>query len=374
MEKKEGGVQPESLCYLHLELSHGDEPLLWNEVYEEAAESAGKEQTEAMARYREQEREEELRVLRAYGKLKYDAAISRDLLVPADMPLYALHYAIQRAFGWQNSHLHCFRLPVRRFLQVTQGNGARCLELVGTLFASPLMTEAERFWADDYERGSFRSWLRQKYTGPFLPGSPGESPERCLQDRQQIQKECPQLETQTVQELWSMYEEDPNQLLQRLPVGQVLVPEAETAGGQPENLCCTDVLFYEYDYGDGWMVKITAREDAGPLLRQRRVTERELEQARQRAFQEYRPVCLAADGLPVMDDVGGLGGYVRFLRGIHRAEEWSYWARKTAEEGGKKTEIPENIPDNWGYDEDNILDWAWGQGWTGRMSRPEKLL
>ena len=85
-------------------------------------------------------------------------------------------------------------------------------------------------------------------------------------------------------------------------------------------------------------------------------------------------MCLAADGLPVMDDVGGLGGYVRFLRGIHRAEGWSYWARKTAEEGGKKTEIPENIPDNWGYDEDNILDWAWGQGWTGRMSRPEKLL
>ena len=100
MEKKEGGVQPESLCYLLLELSHGDEPLLWNEVYEEAAESAGKEQTEAVARRREQEREEELRLLRAYGKPKYDAAISRDLLVPADMPLYALHYAIQRAFGW----------------------------------------------------------------------------------------------------------------------------------------------------------------------------------------------------------------------------------------------------------------------------------
>ena len=26
------------------------------------------------------------------------------------MPLYALHYAIQRLFGWQNSHLHKFNL------------------------------------------------------------------------------------------------------------------------------------------------------------------------------------------------------------------------------------------------------------------------
>ena len=45
-------------------------------------------------------------VLRKYGKVR--ERISRDILVPAEMPLHNLHYAIQKAFGWQNSHLHHF--------------------------------------------------------------------------------------------------------------------------------------------------------------------------------------------------------------------------------------------------------------------------
>ena len=44
--------------------------------------------------------EEELAVLRKYGKV--ERGISRDILVPAHMPLHNLHYAIQKAFGWQN--------------------------------------------------------------------------------------------------------------------------------------------------------------------------------------------------------------------------------------------------------------------------------
>ena len=41
---------------------------------------------------------------------KAERGISRDILVPGDMNLHALHYAIQQAFGWQNSHLHRFLL------------------------------------------------------------------------------------------------------------------------------------------------------------------------------------------------------------------------------------------------------------------------
>ena len=90
--------------------------------------------------------------------------------------------------------------------------------------------------------------------------------------------------------------------------------------------------------------------------------------------EENRPVCIASDGLPVLDDVGGIDGYVRFLRGINKQSEWAYWAAKVAEEGRSKEEIPERIPDNWDYDNEDSIEWAASLGWTGRMSRPEKLL
>ena len=59
----------------------------------------------------------EMDVLKKYGKVK--TGISRDVLVPSNITLHALHYVIQRAFGWQNSHLHHFefqteKLPSRK--------------------------------------------------------------------------------------------------------------------------------------------------------------------------------------------------------------------------------------------------------------------
>ena len=35
----------------------------------------------------------------------------------------------------------------------------------------------------------------------------------------------------------------------------------------------------------------------------------------------HSPVCIAADGLPVFDDVGGIGGYIDFLTTIHLNED-----------------------------------------------------
>ena len=49
-----------------------------------------------------------LPTLRKYGKVKN--GISRDILAPSDMTLLALHYVIQRAFGWQEWHLHTFEI------------------------------------------------------------------------------------------------------------------------------------------------------------------------------------------------------------------------------------------------------------------------
>ena len=127
-------------------------------------------------------------VFRKYGKLEYGPRISRDIIVPSDIPLYALHYVIQRVFGWQNYHLHQFELPKEREKALIDDTST-WRQLVGVLFRSPLMDENEEFWADDYNGGSFKNWLRKKYTGPYLSQCEGEGLFSCLKDMQEIDLE-----------------------------------------------------------------------------------------------------------------------------------------------------------------------------------------
>jgi len=391
------------------------------------------------------EYEETTRVLQSYGKVSFGDTISRDILVPADMPLYALHYAIQRLFGWENSHLHKFSLPPRRFLDVTDDNTGNWAELVGVLFRSPRMEEGDAFWADDYEYGSFKTWIRKKYTGPYMSLCHGEGIIQCKQDVEDIFRRMP-----VVKILYSRYEgklevadvspikgaaamgevpltdedkkncwfgvpekavvctlgdcpaqalsklfmeERPDDLLERLAVEEVLSP----AGKHPEDSLAfpdelltsfeafmdedlkedmqkllksgldlphlqpvigtpTDVLYYNYDFGDDWMIRITASMDACDLVEQGRVTQQELDQAIAGVLKNYRPVCIAADGLCLVDDVGGLSGYTRFLRAINPTAEKEYWGKG-------------NVPDNWSYeDKQSSLEWARGLGWTDRLN------
>lgn len=66
---------------------------------------------------------------------------------------------------------------------------------------------------------------------------------------------------------------------------------------------------------------------------------------------KMRPVCVAADGLPVCDDIGGIDGYCDFLVSIHGMDSESVYDSR-----------------------EESLDWARGQGWTGRMNRPQNIL
>ncbi len=101
-----------------------------------------------------------------------------------------------------------------------------------------------------------------------------------------------------------------DELLERLTVSEVLKQYGK--------------LVYKYDYGDGWEVSVVySGECTGG----------------------DRPVCTAADGLPVMDDVGGIHGYCAFLAGEDQYE-----------------------------DVGESRDWARSIGWTGRMSKPENML
>ena len=73
--------------------------------------------------------EEEMEILKKYGAV--DQTISRDILVPGDITLHALNYAILRMFGWQNGHLHNFSLPDDVFKQLTNNDFMTLSKMAG---------------------------------------------------------------------------------------------------------------------------------------------------------------------------------------------------------------------------------------------------
>ena len=389
------------------------------------------------------ENAEVTRVLKSYGEVRYGETITRDILIPSDLPLYALHYVIQSAFGWQNSHLHRFELPFKRFLEITENRADHWEDLVGVLLRSPWMEQEEEFWADDYEYGSFKTWLRKKYTGPYLSLCHGEGIIQCKKDMKEIRKRCSRIcvdyaehegklypctvrpvdrnvltgevnlsekdkegffgdkiikrvvkefKDCTAEEMCRLFiEGNPERVLERLPIDEVLAmhgrsTEDELADdlygdfesfmdedlvydikeivkskedypdNQPVIGASTDVLYYFYDFGDGWQIRITGSMDACDLVEQGRVTQEDLDKAICKVYETYRPVCIAADGLPLVDDAGGISGYMRFLRAIHPTEEKAFWGKN-------------DIPDNWSYEnKSESLEWAKSLGWKSKVS------
>ena len=390
--------------------------------------------------------------LRKYGSLIYGENISRDVIVPSDIPLYALHYVIQKSFGWENSHLRMFELPEERFNDICC-NGSLWSSLVGIIFRSPLMYEDDEFWADDYNGGSFKNWLRKKYTGPYMSQCHGEGIISCHEDMMTLdmeeehylvyamsynqsadnydgeeylygvypvydyngkicsepkpwKKDIPyRIETVKFKDipaegLKHLFEHSPAALLERLPISSVLaigcdkLPELCTAeerkhideqiiqtgeeifnsvkgvvdrlisdeidspDAQPIAGPITDVLLYNYDFGDNWKIKITLSENCSDLVNSGRITQNELDRANVKCREVYRPVLIARDGEMLVDDVGGLYGFVEFLEAINPD-----YTRMTLEE---KEEAKHNKKD--------MLEWAKGLGWHKEKVKDFNLL
>lgn len=78
--------------------------------------------------------------------------------------------------------------------------------------------------------------------------------------------------------------------------------------------------------------------------------EGDLREQLQRAYIKGEPVCVLADGLNVMDDVGGLYGFQDFLRTINSKN-----------------------PDD-AEEKEDLKSWAKGMGWTGRKVKAENIL
>lgn len=393
--------------------------------------------------------EEDKVILQRYGRM--EEGISRDFIVPGTMTLHGLHYAIMKAFGWQNSHLHSYVPYMDEFKKMTNGGLVKeWTRQVGMYFRFPSGNYEDFYWDDDYEEGeSIKSWLKSKYCGPYLYEGVEEHyiPAQIEVDR--FRKECPDIQKKTTdQRTWNLYmdgqceemlerskiwtvlrtpsepedwdgwkkkketalkqvEKERKELISRykklsLEMDQV-VEKAEACfdpDGKPtmemlaffeeieridkelERLCrnhnpepipALSALCYRYDYGDGWEIRITCtnawydhsiykRDDHGRLVQDRNgfVPEKPLftdafEQQTEGEFLEKllmiarkeKPVCIAWDGMNVVDDAGGVSGFCEFLEVIN---------------GDNQEE------------KRNYKEWAKSLGWTGRMSKPENML
>lgn len=348
-------------------------------------------------------------VLKKYGKVK--EGITREVLVPANMNLHALHFIIQKSFGWQNCHLHNFSLPDNIYYDITKNSFLKWADYCGVYFRFPSEDYEDIYWDDDYnENYSVKSWFRSKYSGRYLYFGRSEHLIEAkkavrdfiaenesvdvipnLEDMLNLKYEdiedtaydpgTKKIEDATCDELHLYLTEGGGlkELLERLKITEVLgersdqnqldalVADANKRFKENDTkdysefdyfeemnsldgtaLPLTDELIYEYDYGDGWEVKIKLEDE----YYNGEIADGELHDQVEMVATKQMPLCIALDGLPVLDEVGGIGGYCEMLMAIHG-------------EG-----MEESCYDN----PEETKEWARMQGWTGRMNRPDKLL
>ena len=434
--------------------------------------------------------------------LKTKNGISRDVIVPGKMSLHQLSYMLQKAFGFQNCHLHHFSLPKKLFRQLTKENTGLWTELCGVYLHAPVSEDFEDlYWDDDYREGkSPNGWMKSKYTGDPKDYAVGETYIDTLRlmdhEREWVEMQMKERGEGKRTEYMNLpvdehgreyYPEgNMNRVLERLAIQDLFdtktLPESETEewradlresirvsrkylqacrnlpsfqsltealdtlrfmrterhnldqriwlkrngireelGSRPEELLeeidreieelehhlgpamhvfdppaepITDTLYFNYDYGDDWLIRVTCREiytrredmwvaaenpeavfgsseeeavrdpemekKLGDVLLQRdfsgeyeyedtdgRWVNADLRSALIRAELKKEPVCIAAEGLALVEDVGGIGGFFKFLQTIHGEDE---------EEAA------------------GMRQWARSLGWKEVRPRPEGLL
>lgn len=385
--------------------------------------------------------------LKNFGGVK--ESISRTVLVTGHTLLWQLHYIIQQAFGWTNSHLHRFSLLEESFKKITQDSPKTWGELCGIIFCFPFGDKEDLYWYDHgYRRNrSLRNWYREKYTNEEEYAGEGEhyiSNQQAVNNFFRNVKTLQPFGSQPVElakasitdlQRGAGFDEDINTIVTRLPIGEIFttakrVPkypawrkgmkglvkdvlamngkdaaqklamferyidmgemlmekycdeDGEFKEGVPRKLqeelreelekateavelrqmlleafnvmvdAFTNSLVYHYDYGDDWQVRITCKnvycapavdEDANPIF----VNDEDMEvmpklyAAVHRVSKDKAPVCIACDGVKVLDNIGGLEGFCEFLRDYNSDEPASLANAKVwAEEDKWKDRVP----------------------------------
>ena len=364
--------------------------------------------------------EEEIRILKEDGSM--EKGISRDILVPADITLHALHYAILRMFGWQNGHLHSFILPENTFRELTENQFSIWTQMAGVYFRFPTENYEDIYWDDDYREGeSIKSWMKKKYTGPYRYKGYGEhyvpnqiEVESLLAMREEItvrefafgaeKKPRPykvKLKEATVDQVMHAFADlTCYELLERLPLAEILRIKGQNRmepekireylarelskldikeiieeyrntrfrSGKKEQeflgkydlpvIPVTDQLIYRYDYGDGWEVLISCEN----------VYERNATGLWKDINREMSDV--PADKLeetvtkyrPICIQKDG----IELVDDAGGISGFCEMLRTICEcDMNNKRELEER---------ENILDWAHMMGWTGRNISPKQTL
>lgn len=390
----------------------------------------------------------EINILRKYGRMQN--GITRDFIVPGTMTLHGLHYAIMKAFGWQNSHLHSYIPYEEDFKEMTGCKVKEWQRLVGMYFRFPSGDFEDQYWDDDYEEGeSFKSWLRTKYCAPYYYGGVGEHYLSAQMEVEEFKKLYPKIQKKsTDQRDWGIYFDGQcEEMLERPMIWTVLkapdnrsdwnawrsqkelslkrveskrrislqkyaqishiidtisekvsiqlaknknpseemyslIEDLEKNDNEMELLCIENnpepipalsALRYRYDYGDGWEIRITCtnawydrseyvRDENGNMHHDKngfaastesyidsygKQAECEFQNQLKEISRKGKPVCISWDGINLVDDVGGIGGFCEFLETING-----------------------NDPEKKKF----YKNWAKSLGWTGRMPKPENLL
>ena len=413
---------------------------------------------------------------------KANKGITREVLVPGEMNLHALHYMIQKLFGWQNSHLHRFSLSQKDFDMVTDGQKMKqYMDLCGSVFMFPGDEMDDRFWDDDYKEGtSFKTWLRRKYVDHFKDYAAESTFLRNTERIKDFKKRHKKLLSDpdvTIKEIEEsvIFEEYPNTLIEKLKVRnlfqtaykdrfnpkgeawrsfqellmrstveeieaerknnrkeyrmvldglqelidmrsalgavdrafyegreeavrdfygkepQVVIKSIVSDIGELESMLrpiladsnpgvvpMAEELYYLYDYGDDWCVRITCTgaftangEPDGRAVGGEKSDKtssrtvscsnlefidwngemvRDIRDVLRMVYCEKTPVCVMTDGLNVMDDVGGIHGFYDFLKLMASSD-------------------PEDQ-----VEKEEYRSWARMMGWTGRRTSSGNVL
>lgn len=358
---------------------------------------------------------DEAKILAKYGAVK--KSISRDVIVPSSLALHQLHYLINVAFGWTNSHLHNFQLPQPMFDTLTSGKFVEIAPVYGYYLQFPNTTFNDAFWDDDYDESkSPRTWMRSKYLKqyryeglseywienqaeildmakhlPILDVDPLSRPKQAIPKKVKFEDATLQdlltaivfdsgmpdglKESRRLSEILSLdpisiesakaaaLKTDTSSVSLYKQYRDIFVTEAQRedsshndaaysrAFRQIESLQketeprtvkpITTELVYTYDFGDGWQVDITLVEEFG------RDNQRVDDETAANVIATRKPVCIAKDGLNVLDDCGNVWGYIDMLHTIHEEDKEEAIQMRT---------------------------WARSQGWTGRDMSPKQIL
>ena len=306
--------------------------------------------------------EEEKEIMHKYGGMKGET-ISRDIIVSDDLPLYALHFVIQRAFGFNNAHLH-FKNWLRK--KYTGPCVSQCWG-EGVITSRKSMKQVNlnaKYYVEygvfpDAEDPSgetarpFRCQPVYEWDGRKNRKNPPPEPLKHVKNYRVEIKSLRELPLSILNQLFPgsafnilerlsigevlaarnmhltdafRHGEEPSTYQQMLDddledeVKEILADEVDSPMDQPCVSSFTDELLYQYDFydcGDEWKFRITASLNCADLVESGTITQDQLDKSNIKARVTYRPVLIARDGEMLIEEIGGYHGMVDFIRKIN---------------------------------------------------------